>query len=98
MNSDVKRTETVFRACAAVFLSLSVSSLASSTDGPISAGDYIVIYAQITDCPEFPGIIEARKVDDSDQLFLNVGPIETIGRTLAEFSQTSARPDYSTKD
>ncbi len=68
----------------AILLLLSVSTWGSSTDSPVSIGDYIVLYAQLKDCPEFPGIIDARKVDDSDQFFGNAGPIEVLGSTSAE--------------
>ncbi|MCZ6619738.1 MAG: hypothetical protein O7E57_16585 [Gammaproteobacteria bacterium] len=72
------------RPSAVILLSLCVSTWAATADSPVSIGDYVVLYAQLKNCPEFPGIVDVRKVDDSEQFFLSAGPIAILGSSTSE--------------
>jgi hypothetical protein len=57
----------------AILLFFCGSSWAGSAVPIVSIGDYIVLYGELDDCPEFPGILEARQVDDSRFLAFSGG-------------------------
>lgn len=64
-NSGDRRTATVIGNPLAILLFFCGSTWAGSAVLIVSIGDYIVLYGELDDCPEFPGILEARQVDDS---------------------------------
>ena len=89
----------MFRNPLAILLFVCGSPWAGSAVPIVSIGDYIVLYGELDDCPEFPGILEALQVDDSHQIFLDLDPIRTVGSTPAEILAklsdqiAQARPD-----
>ena len=67
-----------------IVLILLVVATNESNAALVSLGDRILILGEIDDCPGFPGILEAQEVKDSMISFLNLPPIQAVGRTANE--------------
>ena len=79
-----------------VFLSLSIE--ANSPEPRVSIGDYVIVYAEIKNCPNFPGIIEVREITERDVVLLELSATDVLGNNASEIKEallekiSTARP------
>lgn len=81
-------------------LATTLAMTAGSETRVAQVGDYVVVFAEISGCPRFPGIIAAPEIGEDGSIRLpHLGPINVAGSTeghvLNQISQAIAtqRPD-----
>ena len=81
---------------------LASRSLADTRDAPVYVDNYVVVYAKIKSCPEFPGVLALQQARPSARLELpGIPAIEILGRARSaileeirsEIAKVSSRGD-----
>ncbi len=81
-------------------LATSLAMAASSETRVAEVGDYVVVFAEVSECPRFPGIIAAPKIGEDGAIYLpHLNSLQVMGSTdgqvLKQISRAiaSQRPD-----